>query len=104
MGANDVVCARSCVVSGSAVFDRLPASALCARLRCMCLFVEQLETSYPGGLKAYVGNAKQLLADSKAGVNPLEGWTPSVPTGETLGYGRHSLHGTERLGSNWNSN
>jgi hypothetical protein len=41
---------------------------------------------YPGGLKAYVHNGRQLLADSKAGVNPLEGWTPEVPVGETLQF------------------
>ena len=29
-------------------------------------------------------NGRQLLADSKAGVNPLDGWTPEVPVGETV--------------------
>ena len=50
--------------------------------------LEQLDGSYPGGLGAYVGSARQLLADSKAGVNPLDGWTPAVPVGETVAFGR----------------
>ena len=52
-------------------------------------FFEQmaaLDASYPGGLKAYVANARQLLAESKSGVNPLEGWTPKVPTGTSLRF------------------
>ena len=52
-------------------------------------FYEQmaaLDASYPGGLKAYVANARQLLAESKSGVNPLEGWTPKVPTGTSLRF------------------
>ena len=40
--------------------------------------VEKLEEGYPGGIKAYVENAKKLLADSAAGANPFEGYTPEV--------------------------
>ena len=49
----------------------------------------QLNASYPGGVAAYVESARKLLADSKAGVNPLDGWIPTVPTGESLEFGRH---------------
>lgn len=49
--------------------------------------VAQLDSSYPGGLRAYVSNGRQLLADSKSGINPLEGWSPSVPTGTSLRFG-----------------
>ena len=49
--------------------------------------VQQLDGSYPGGIQGYVQNARQLLADAKAGVNPLEGWSPSVPDGATLDFG-----------------
>mmetsp|Transcript_29133 Transcript_29133/g.93919 ORF Transcript_29133/g.93919 Transcript_29133/m.93919 type:complete len:623 (-) Transcript_29133:412-2280(-) len=49
--------------------------------------LRELNDSYPGGLKAYVSNGRQLLAESKAGVNPLEGWTPELPVGETLTFG-----------------
>uniref|UniRef100_A0A453SPQ0 Uncharacterized protein n=1 Tax=Aegilops tauschii subsp. strangulata TaxID=200361 RepID=A0A453SPQ0_AEGTS len=40
--------------------------------------VSRLNSSYPGGLAAYIQNAKKLLADSKAGQNPYDGFTPSV--------------------------
>ena len=53
--------------------------------------IEQLDASYPGGVSGYVASAQQLLSDSKAGVNPLDGWTPSVPTGESLDFGRSPL-------------
>eukprot|EP00249_Psilotum_nudum_P023023 c28728_g1_i2 orf=408-2345(+) len=49
--------------------------------------VAKLDVSYPGGLVAYIHNAKRLLADSKAGKNPFEGYTPSVPAGERLTFG-----------------
>ena len=37
----------------------------------------QLDASYPGGIRQYITNARKLLAESKAGFNPLEGWVPS---------------------------
>lgn len=45
--------------------------------------VERLHSSYPsrGGLGDYLKNAKNLLESSKIGANPLEGWTPDVPSG-----------------------
>eukprot|EP00004_Rigifila_ramosa_P010991 TRINITY_DN2317_c0_g1_i1.p1 TRINITY_DN2317_c0_g1~~TRINITY_DN2317_c0_g1_i1.p1 ORF type:complete len:628 (+),score=138.33 TRINITY_DN2317_c0_g1_i1:1800-3683(+) len=46
--------------------------------------VAQLHTKYPGGLPAYVANARRLLRDSRDGVNPFEGYTPQVPAGERL--------------------
>ena len=48
--------------------------------------IAQLDASYPGGVKAYVENGRALLADSKAGVNPLEGWVPSVPIGASMEF------------------
>lgn len=38
----------------------------------------RLDSSYPGGLASYIKNARRLLADSKAGKNPYDGFTPSV--------------------------
>ncbi|PKA49520.1 UDP-sugar pyrophosphorylase [Apostasia shenzhenica] len=49
--------------------------------------VALLNTNYPGGLATYIQNARRLLADSKSGKNPFEGFTPSVPSGEVLNFG-----------------
>ncbi|XP_058110957.1 UDP-sugar pyrophosphorylase-like [Magnolia sinica] len=40
--------------------------------------VTRLNSSYLGGLASYIRNARNLLADSKAGKNPFNGFTPSV--------------------------
>ncbi|CAK9160368.1 unnamed protein product [Ilex paraguariensis] len=37
----------------------------------------RLNVSYPGGLVSYIRTARELLADSKAGKNPFDGFTPS---------------------------
>ncbi len=45
-------------------------------------FLETLttaHTSYPGGLPAYIRNARVLLADAAAAKNPFEGCTPEQP-------------------------
>ncbi|KAL4301149.1 hypothetical protein HN51_052562 [Arachis hypogaea] len=60
--------------------------------------VTRLDSSYPGGLQAYIKNAKQLLADSKAGKNPFDGFTPSVPTGETLTFADENFIKYEEVG------
>lgn len=60
--------------------------------------VKQLNGSYPGGLKAYVANGRQLLADSKAGVNPLEGWVPSFPVGASLPFASTEFLEHEKVG------
>ena len=43
-------------------------------------------------------NGRKLLADSKAGVNPLEGWTPEVPVGETVTFGSEAFDEAEAEG------
>lgn len=48
--------------------------------------LERLDSSYPGGLRAYIDRARELLRQSQRGDNPYEGWTPSVPTGEEIEY------------------
>ena len=57
-----------------------------------------LDKSYPGGLKAYVESARSLLASSARGDNPLEGWVPSVPTGEALKFGSPEWSEYEEIG------
>ncbi|XP_059631736.1 UDP-sugar pyrophosphorylase-like [Cornus florida] len=49
--------------------------------------VARLNANYPGGLASYIKTARELLADSKAGKNPFDGFTPSVPSGEILTFG-----------------
>ncbi|CAH9128460.1 unnamed protein product [Cuscuta epithymum] len=60
--------------------------------------VAKLNTSYPGGLAAYIKSARELLADSKAGKNPYDGFTPSIPSGENLTYGDDSFVQFEEVG------
>ncbi|KAK3230549.1 hypothetical protein Dsin_002430 [Dipteronia sinensis] len=58
----------------------------------------RLNSSYPGGLKSYIETARELLADSKAGKNPFDGFTPSVPTGEALSFGDGIFMNYEQAG------
>jgi len=61
--------------------------------------LELVDTTYPdGGLIGYLNNAVDLLEKSRKGVNPLEGWTPSVPQGEAFTVGSESFLSTEKLG------
>ena len=46
------------------------------------LFIDTLlhaDKSYPGGLSAYIRNARKLLAEASAGTNPFDGCTPAQP-------------------------
>lgn len=61
--------------------------------------LELIDQSYPdGGLIGYLQNATNLLEKSRRGENPLEGWTPSVPKGETFTVGTDAFMSTEALG------
>ena len=61
--------------------------------------LSSLDKAYPdGGLEGYISNAKKLLENSKNGVNPLEGWTPSVPQGEMFELGTREYDETEAIG------
>ncbi|EOY16461.1 UDP-sugar pyrophospharylase [Theobroma cacao] len=60
--------------------------------------VAKLNSSYPGGLASYIKTARELLADSKAGKNPYDGFTPSVPTGEILSFGDENFIKFEEVG------
>ncbi|XVE95564.1 hypothetical protein REPUB_Repub02eG0108900 [Reevesia pubescens] len=60
--------------------------------------VAKLNSSYPGGLASYIRTARELLADSKAGKNPYDGFTPSVPTGEVLSFGDDNFTKFEEAG------
>ena len=61
--------------------------------------LENLDNAYPdGGLEGYIKNARQLLDQSRKGVNPLEGWEPSVPEGERFELGTKEYEETEAIG------
>lgn len=60
--------------------------------------VDRLNSSYPGGLTSYIKSARELLADSKAGKNPFDGFTPSVPEGDVLTYGDDNFTNFEDTG------
>jgi hypothetical protein len=61
--------------------------------------LEALDQSYPdGGLKGYLTNARVLLDKSRRGINPLDGWTPSIPQGETFHLGTSHYDETEAIG------
>ncbi|TYG98423.1 hypothetical protein ES288_A10G116600v1 [Gossypium darwinii] len=60
--------------------------------------LSKLNSSYPGGLASYIKTARELLADSKAGKNPYDGFTPSVPIGEVLSLGDDNFIKFEDVG------
>lgn len=60
--------------------------------------IERLNSSYPGGLASYIRTARELLADSKAGKNPFDGFAPSVPSGEVLTFGDDNFVQYEEAG------
>jgi len=61
--------------------------------------LESMDNAYPnGGLAQYVANGQDLLAKSQKGENPLDGWKPSVPQGETLELGTEKFDNFEQLG------
>ena len=45
-----------------------------------------LDSSYPGGLKAYIEKSQSLLQKAVEGGNPFEGYSPAVPAGVDLSY------------------
>lgn len=49
-------------------------------------------------IKSYTENARKLLEDSRAGVNPYEGFTPVVPSGERLEAGTPEFDQSESAG------
>lgn len=74
------------------------------KLRGLCQQLLKLDGGYPGGLRSYITKAKKLLQDSKNGVNPLHGWSPSVPQGESFELGTDKYCETEKRGMELLSN
>ena len=68
------------------------------KLRGLCSQLLKLNGGYPGGLRSYIEKAKKLLQDSKDSVNPLDGWSPSIPQGESFELGTDKYDDTEKMG------
>lgn len=51
------------------------------RKRALCRQLSTIDSTYPGGLRAYVRNGQKLLAGACRGENPYDGFVPEVPTG-----------------------
>ncbi|PFH37452.1 UDP-sugar pyrophospharylase [Besnoitia besnoiti] len=62
----------------------LPSSAAPEDIHRLCIQLQQADNTYPGGLSAYISRARDLLAASKAGANPFEGFTAYKPAGEKV--------------------
>ena len=60
--------------------------------------LDEVDKTYPGGVQAYLTNAKELLQDAKKGTNPLDGWTPSLPVGTNLQFNTPQFHAREAAG------
>ena len=61
--------------------------------------LERMDRAYSdGGLVRYIRNAKILLEKSKQGLNPLDGWTPSVPQGQIFQLGSSEYAEYEAVG------
>jgi len=60
--------------------------------------LRKLDAQYPGGLRAYVDNARRLLAASRQGDNPYAGYVPEVPDGERLALGDDAFDRAEQAG------
>ncbi len=68
------------------------------KLRGLSQQLLKLDGGYTGGLRSYITKAKKLLQNSKNGVNPLDGWSPSVPQGESFELGTDKYRETEAKG------
>lgn len=85
-------------VGQSALVDHLASSSRSIRCK-LASQLESLDKDYAdGGLEGYIKNAKKLLDNSRKGVNPLEGWEPSVPQGEVFELGTDDYIETEQIG------
>eukprot|EP01061_Rhynchopus_euleeides_P011662 TRINITY_DN21234_c0_g2_i1.p1 TRINITY_DN21234_c0_g2~~TRINITY_DN21234_c0_g2_i1.p1 ORF type:complete len:619 (+),score=208.52 TRINITY_DN21234_c0_g2_i1:54-1859(+) len=61
-----------------------PGEADAPQKRAFLQQVALLDSQYPGGIAAYSAKARKLIAESRAGGNPLEGVVPEVPEGRSL--------------------
>ena len=81
------------------LFDKWDESTHEDRKKALMCKLESVDASYPGGgLLGYLSNARTLLDQSSKGVNPLEGWVPSIPVGQSFQLGTEEFLRTEESG------
>eukprot|EP00301_Raphidiophrys_heterophryoidea_P009043 c13349_g1_i1.p1 GENE.c13349_g1_i1~~c13349_g1_i1.p1 ORF type:complete len:617 (-),score=184.27 c13349_g1_i1:65-1855(-) len=87
-------------IGQSHIVDAWPAAGVDDDKKCALLEqTRKLDSDYPGGMKAYVDNAKKLLRASLAGENPYDGFEVVVPQGERLSPGEPAFDEAEAIGS-----
>jgi UDP-sugar pyrophosphorylase len=90
---------KLCSLGQSHLFAKWPCNTSPTSRRKLATQLQELDEAYAdGGLEGYINNAKRLLSDSREGVNPLEGWEPSVPEGERFDLGTKEFEETESTG------
>jgi hypothetical protein len=75
------MCRQGGTGSGSGPHNHEAVMLFCASwVGILAVFAQiaMLESGYPGGIKAYVAKAQELLAASARGENPFAGFTPEV--------------------------
>lgn len=89
---------KLCTLDQSHLFKDWPTASKSTR-KALAQQLESLDHSYAdGGLEGYIQNARKLLENSRKGVNPLQGWKPSVPEGELFELGTPAYRETEAKG------
>lgn len=71
------------------------------RKRTLARQLATVDAAYPGGLRAYITNARRLLDAACRGDNPYDGYVPEVPSGVTLSVApaaRREFEAYEELG------
>jgi hypothetical protein len=82
----------------SHIFSWSDPSTTDAAKRSLVEQLERIDKAYPTGIVGYIKNARDLLEKSQKGINPLEGWKPEVPQGESFNIGTEEFDDFEKIG------
>lgn len=93
-----LLCTKLCRLGQEHLFEPWDAMSPAGRRR-LAEQLEAIDQEYPdGGIEGYMKNARELLNKSREGVNPLDGWIPEVPVGETFDMCSDAFFETEEKG------
>lgn len=100
LSAEEMAFATSLVNEGQGhLFENWPAPGDAdAEKKALIQQIMDSDAKYSGGVVQYIKNARKLLADSKAGVDPFAGYSPTVPMGETLTAHTDEWLAAEKIG------